>query len=54
MTDMINLITTYGWLPVVLAVVLYILLRSEIIFRYPAGSEARTQRKRDPLDPPPC
>jgi hypothetical protein len=50
MTDLINLITKYGWLPVVLAVVLYILLRSEIIFRYPAGGkESRKQGRRDPL-----
>jgi hypothetical protein len=53
MTDLINLIAKYGWLPVVLAVVLYILLKGEIIFRYPAGGEgSRKQGKRDPFEPP--
>jgi hypothetical protein len=35
MTELIPLITRYGWVPVVLAVVIYIVLRGEVSFRYP-------------------
>jgi hypothetical protein len=35
MTDLITSIAKFGWLPVVLAVAIYILLRGEFSFRYP-------------------
>ena len=35
MTELIVSIAKFGWLPVVLAVVIYILLRGEFNFRYP-------------------
>ena len=35
MTELIALIAKYGWLPVVVATVVYVILRSEVKFRYP-------------------
>jgi hypothetical protein len=35
MTELIALVAKYGWLPVAIAVVLYVILRSEVKFRYP-------------------
>lgn len=35
MSELIHAIAKYGWFPVVLAAVIYIVLRSEVHFRYP-------------------
>jgi hypothetical protein len=35
MNELISLMGHYGWLPVVIAVGLYILLRGQFTFRYP-------------------
>lgn len=35
MTELISAIGKYGWVPVVLAVGIYMLLRGEVNFRYP-------------------
>ena len=35
MTELIALIAKFGWLPVVIATVVYIILRGEVKFRYP-------------------
>jgi hypothetical protein len=35
MTELISAIGHYGWVPVVLAVAIFILLRGEVSFRYP-------------------
>ncbi len=35
MTELIALIAKYGWLPVVVAAVVYVILRGEVKFRYP-------------------
>ncbi len=35
MTELIALIAKYGWLPVAVAAVVYVILRGEVNFRYP-------------------
>jgi hypothetical protein len=35
MSDLISLIAKFGWLPVLLGVAIYIILRGEFNFRYP-------------------
>jgi len=35
MTELIASIAKYGWFPVVIATVVYIILRGEVKFRYP-------------------
>jgi len=35
MSELISAIANYGWLPVVIAAVVYIILRGEVNFRYP-------------------
>jgi hypothetical protein len=41
MTDLASLITTYGWPAVVVVVVVYVLLRSEISIRYPGRNPTK-------------